>query len=560
MFIKIFTSLHYSDISSVGFDPTMSYRWNPEEEKIQHRIVVHQRNASGSMIQKTYITTGDIISDESQIIRSRATRVYEAYDISDSSKTPVVIKDIWVDVNRKLEAWIIAEVLENATEDEKSLFLTVLFHGIVQINEQSDLTEGPNILRGLKFSTGGHGIMGSGGRDRPGVFILQQRQERVQLSETASSHSSLYTDKMALFSTNVVPYTGDQSNPPVPSGFYTASKAHYRIVFKERGHSLHHLTLQCQMKLSSILIPALCDIIRGAYLQPYPSISYAYIRLYYLALKVMWKKSYVHRDVSAANIIMYKGRARLVDLEFAKKYATPPSNPVRTVRSTLRLIYSGTKLIGNACPMRQASYSFQATELLSEKYLPGGIGKPVFNPLHDLESLWWLSIWFTFCHFPLRNSNSTFVSDITKPQIRQAIEEINFVGYDLFRLVDGVKPDGTVRTQALIDGLFLQDAQLDRCKFPTTVRKFCKILDIFREKLVGHFLKAPQILPNMSVVVDADYFGWPVFTMHDDLLDDFATSGLAPNDQSSSELGAMSDNVDYHLWPIKLVQDQLKGV
>ena len=54
---------------------------------------------------------------------------------------------------------------------------------------------------------------------------------------------------------------------------------------------------------------------------------------YYVALKVMWKKSYVHRDVSAANIIIYKGRARLIDLEFAKKYATAPSNPVRTVRS-----------------------------------------------------------------------------------------------------------------------------------------------------------------------------------------------------------------------------------
>ncbi|KJA13396.1 hypothetical protein HYPSUDRAFT_195778 [Hypholoma sublateritium FD-334 SS-4] len=516
MFIKIFTSLHYSDISSVGFDPTMTYIWNREEDKIQRRIVVHQQGASGSMILKTYITTGDIISDESQIIRSRATRVYEAYDISDSSKTPVVIKDIWVDVNRKLEACIIAEVLENATEDEKSLFLTVLFHGIVQINDQSDLTEGPNIMRGLKFSTGGHNIMGSGGRNQPGIFILQQRKERVELSDTASSHSSLYTEKMVLFSTNVVPYTGEQSNPPVPSGFYTASKAHYRLVFKERGHSLHHLTLQCKMKLSSVLIPALCDIIR--------------------ALKVMWKTSYVHRDVSAANIIIYKGRARLVDLEFAKKYAMPPSNPVRT-----------------------ASYSFQATEQLSENYLLGGIGKPIFNPLHDLESLWWISIWFTFCHFPLcmGDSNDTFVSHLTGPQTQQAIEEINFVGHVLFRLGNEGKPNINARTQALVDGLFLQDAQLDRYKFPATVRNFCKILDNFRDKLVGHFLKASQTSPNMSVVVHADYFSRPEFTTHDDLLDDFGTLGLAPNDQSSSQSSAMFKNVDYHLWPMKLLQDQL---
>ena len=242
----------------------MTYVWNQEEKKIQHQIVVHQQEALGSMIQKVYITTGDIISDESQIIRSRATRVYEAYDVNDRLKTPVVIKDIWVDVNRKLEALIIAEVLEDATEHEKSLFLTVLFHGIVQINGQSDETEGPNILRGFKFSAGGHGINGPGGSFRPGVYTLQQQNERVEPSETASHHSSLYRDKMVLFSTNVVPSTEKPSNSPVPSEFYTSSKAHYRLVFKERGHSLHHLTLQCEMKLSSILVPALCDIIQGA--------------------------------------------------------------------------------------------------------------------------------------------------------------------------------------------------------------------------------------------------------------------------------------------------------
>lgn len=47
----------------------------------------------------------------------------------------------------------------------------------------------------------------------------------------------------------------------------------------------------------------------------------------------MWKKQYVHRDVSAANIVIYKNRARLIDLEFAKKFGTPASSAFRTVRS-----------------------------------------------------------------------------------------------------------------------------------------------------------------------------------------------------------------------------------
>ena len=221
--------------------------------------------------------------------------------------------------------------------------------------------------------------------------------------------------------------------------------------------------------------------------------------------------------------------------------------------------------MGNVFPMAQASYSFQATELLSERYILGGISKPVFNPLHDLESLWWLGIWFTFCHFPLRkdvsSSNSRFVSDLTKPQTQQSIQGISFIGHSLFQLVNGIKPNSTVRMQALVEGLLLLDAQLDNHKFPTTIRNFCKVLDIFRVKLVGHFLKAPRFQPDMSVKVDADYFGLTAFTMYDDLLDIFAASGLDPNSQSSNSAAMFDQNVqDYYLWPIKLLQDQLKGV
>lgn len=345
MFIKIFTSLHYSTVRSLGFDPTMSYIWSSEENKIQRQIEVHRQDGSGSTLLKKYVTTGDIISDESQVIRSRATGVYEAYDISDGSKTPVVIKDIWVDVNRTLEGDIIADVLESSAEDEKSLFLTVLCHGIVQIDGGHDLTESLNIMRGLKLSTGGHG-MGTGGRSQPGVFVLQLRKKMPEPSEKASSHSAIHSDKMALFSTNVLPYSGEESDSPSELDFYTSSKAHYRIVFKELGESLHHLSLKCKVKLSEILIPAFCDIIRGNSV-PDSTFIMNVLCLYtslFQALQVMWKKHYVHRDVSVANIIIYQGRAKLVDLEFAKKYATPPSSPVRTVRSTLPLSKSSIEL------------------------------------------------------------------------------------------------------------------------------------------------------------------------------------------------------------------------
>ena len=51
----------------------------------------------------------------------------------------------------------------------------------------------------------------------------------------------------------------------------------------------------------------------------------------FLALAFLTKKGYVHRDISPGNIIIYKGHAKLNDLEFAKEYGTRTSNNIRTV-------------------------------------------------------------------------------------------------------------------------------------------------------------------------------------------------------------------------------------
>ena len=50
-----------------------------------------------------------------------------------------------------------------------------------------------------------------------------------------------------------------------------------------------------------------------------------------IALAFLTKKGYVHRDMSPGNIIVYNGRAKLNDLEFAKEYGTGASTNIRTV-------------------------------------------------------------------------------------------------------------------------------------------------------------------------------------------------------------------------------------
>lgn len=55
----------------------------------------------------------------------------------------------------------------------------------------------------------------------------------------------------------------------------------------------------------------------------------------------MAKKGYVHRDVSAGNILWFGDHAKLSDLEFAREYGTGGSSDARTVcTSSLSLFFS----------------------------------------------------------------------------------------------------------------------------------------------------------------------------------------------------------------------------
>ena len=58
----------------------------------------------------------------------------------------------------------------------------------------------------------------------------------------------------------------------------------------------------------------------------------------FLALAFLTKKGYVHRDISPGNIIIYKGRAKLADLEFAEEYGTGSSNNIRIVSQSSYLV------------------------------------------------------------------------------------------------------------------------------------------------------------------------------------------------------------------------------
>ena len=63
-----------------------------------------------------------------------------------------MIKDSWVDVSRLKEGDTLSEILDDASDDEKAMFLTVLIHGVVTIDGREDLTR-DLLMNGYLVST-----------------------------------------------------------------------------------------------------------------------------------------------------------------------------------------------------------------------------------------------------------------------------------------------------------------------------------------------------------------------------------------------------------------------
>ena len=126
--VRLISSLAYANVAKLGYDPTMELFWTPD--KWNYQITVKGRDNQENVVTKVYKNI-DIIADRSSNLRGRATRVYEVYEVGNPGSI-VVIKDSWVDIDRDKEGDTLKELLKDASDDEKAMFLTVLIHGVVK--------------------------------------------------------------------------------------------------------------------------------------------------------------------------------------------------------------------------------------------------------------------------------------------------------------------------------------------------------------------------------------------------------------------------------------------
>ena len=322
--VRLISSIAYANVAKLGYDPTMELFWTPN--KWNYQITVKGRDNQENVVTKVYRTI-DIIADMSSNLRGRATRVYEAYEVEHPGSI-VVIKDSWVDIDSDKEGDTLKELLKDASDDEKSMFLTVLIHGVVEIDGKEDLTR--DLLDGYLVSTDpptSDDERGNSGDDDDELFVELMAEvdisnhggvEEVKRDEhiyEASIFEILRTSKPGSEMESLVtsPDVSTPKNTKQSPRVYSP-KAHYRIVFKERGQSLYSMSCLGQIKLP-LVVQVMGDILEGRFYLPVLVLMNFYNTLL-LALAFLSQKGYVHRDISPGNIIFYEGRAKLSDLEF----------------------------------------------------------------------------------------------------------------------------------------------------------------------------------------------------------------------------------------------------
>ncbi|KIM42727.1 hypothetical protein M413DRAFT_26731 [Hebeloma cylindrosporum] len=358
--VQLTLSLSFASPVELGWDPTMKLCRNPIGQGFGYEMTVYDHKTKASRVFKTSKLLSDYAADA---LRGRGTRVFEAYEVNmrDMSlgQSPVAIKDYWLDTSRMSEADILEDILVGASDEEKSHFLTVETWGNVLIDGREDTTT----MRGMKLVN-----------------------ESTQEDAVEVPHPVLYGE-FHLHSTS------EKESPPVSLGLSAVldtsrfslplqqynPKVHQRIVFKEIGEPLHKATSMGVVCNAGIRVAK--------------------------ALQIMFKKKYVHRDLSTTNILIVNGAARLTDLEYAKVMGDAVAHNVRT--GTLNTMATEVAA-GDFC------FTPNAYDLLpAEKRVPF-----FYNPIHDLESLWWILIWFLFTKVAKSTKKAEFTQSANMARIQ----------------------------------------------------------------------------------------------------------------------------------------------
>jgi len=377
--VHIFYALSVLSSEDLGFDSTCLPVAASDQANLQYDFKF--RPSSSEPNSRVYRTVGLISDTAVNNIIGHGTRVWKVQKL-DSFGLPngpfYALKDTWMHCGRDPEHEIIAYIIVRRPNDA-AYFLTVVDAEFVAVKEDEVYLEDNTHLQ-IR-------------RDRP----LEPTGSPYQGDPTpiSTSRSNTTSGKSRSKSSQLA------SDPPVvqtsrtpghrdPSMVNKFPRRHYRMVSKELGVSLYNVR-----NFSNALL-ALEGGFRG--------------------LHAGHKVGYIHRDVSAGNIMFFEDgrhtRGIIMDWECAKRHDD---------KSASHDVKTGTA----AFMSTEVSDMFYRHEPLPD---PQPRSKQIVEPsapafrqnyLHDHESNWWIALWLLFTLFPqdrrstgeyARNFNSVFKS------------------------------------------------------------------------------------------------------------------------------------------------------
>ncbi|EGO04175.1 hypothetical protein SERLA73DRAFT_67889 [Serpula lacrymans var. lacrymans S7.3] len=269
---------------------------------------------------------------------------------------PVAIKDAWVDEDRDREGDIRKTFEAEADDDDK---------GEIRKYFLTVLDHGDVIIDGHVDHT----------RDLHlrNVNIPSDSRFRLQRKELPADPVS---------STGSAPSSGipGQTRAPHAGHYQYSFKVHHRIVFEEVAQPIYTL---------KYLADVLRIMIHGT-----------------TSLQLLHKYGWVHRDVSTGNLLVYEGNGKMGDLEFTKKSDQESTHEIRT--GTLNFM---------AVEVEAQRYNFKPS--LADPLADAPTSRSAFryNPLHDLESMWWIGVWMIFNHRDIEEMEDNIKEQIQQTQI-----------------------------------------------------------------------------------------------------------------------------------------------
>ncbi|KII84431.1 hypothetical protein PLICRDRAFT_365367 [Plicaturopsis crispa FD-325 SS-3] len=457
--IRIYSSFAFATKPELGWDPTI--RVVPNTNPTRYDIDVH---TDGEDKPVTYRNAQIIWDYGAESLHCRATRVFKTTD--PATGAPVAVKDVWRDYDRPSEGanvdMIMGEIDRRGGRfaDFKKYFMQVERHGDVRINGQVDDT---------------HQLIM---RDTP----VPPNHSWLPLIKPSKLVDVAHGDRPMLDGLETTDRTRAQNQQ-----LEVRRRVHYRIVFAHVGTPIYQLpSLKDRCRV-------LIDSLKG--------------------LEALYRLGYLHRDVSTGNILCVRDASnnligKLSDLEYIM--AIDSDNPARGVR-TGTVDFMAVEVDRMAYIFRPqdvekqdeikidpsdvdnwGNYEDEDKETTSEderkevEALKEQIRLAFrHNPIHDVESHWWIMAWNLFAHAPTSYLPSPPTANSSVP----ASESTWHMGDQL--VVSNRLFPGTIRAPYRRE-MFTKEVALDTTVLPAEIQPLVRHLVEAQDKLLSTYKLAEK--------------------------------------------------------------------